>query len=197
MAQTGLVRRNAAQLVQNDPLPPRPNVAVQRLWFSLTRDSRWRSLLVLPVGPEISAQRMALGLTKMACYEAPGRVLLVDARLSVESAGPSAVDGEPWPVVHHLPSFDVVKLSALPPGHLDELLRRSDEWLAALDNLGVHRRRILVVDTILEETRTIPLCRMSDRVLLLVKLGHSLGDDAKRIIDLLGRERIAGVAALR
>ena len=121
----------------------------------------------------------------------------VDGVLSGTRAEIPALDGDPWPVVHRLPSFDVIELATLREDHLDELLRRADDWLTALDTLGVHRRRIVAVEPIFAEAKLIPLCRRNDRVVLVIKLGETLGSAAERTIELLGRERIAGAIAVQ
>ena len=184
------------QLQKPTALPPRPRLASQHLWLRLSRDRTWRSLALIPAGPDLPVQRMATDLAHAACYEAPGRVLVVNAVLPTAqtTTGGGGESGE-WPVLRHFAGFDAIDVRQLPRDRALELLRGAAQWLEGLRKLGVHDRQIFAVDPVVREISAMPLCKSVDRALLVVGLGRTRLAEARKTIELLGRDRFLGVVS--
>lgn len=196
--QRSVVPAAGRQLQKPTPLPPRPRLAAQHLWLRLARERTWRSLAIIPAGEDIPVQRVATDLAHAACYEGPGRILVVNAVLpTAPRPDDEGGDSDGWPVLRHFAGFDAIDVRQLPRDRAVELLRGAHQWLEGLRKLGLHERQIFAVDPVVQEISAMPLCKSVDRALLVVGVGRTRLADARKTVELLGRDRFLGVVGYR
>ncbi len=136
--------------------------AAHGLWFAV-QTRPWTSLAVLPAGPGESALEVANALYDVGALVSGGPMRLLDAR-SVTLATSA--------------SF-IVNMSSLvsSPGE-----RRS----------GGTQRAVVVLSSVIEQLACVPVALAADAVVLTVTLGKTLLSDARRTLELVGKERVLG-----
>jgi hypothetical protein len=199
----GKKRENKAWVVVADgPVSPLPNIHLQHAWFELARARDWQTLALVPVDVELGTLKIAQGMAQMAAQEPQTRTLVVNASVRgcgthVQPRGDVAVD-EVFAAItmsaeQNGAAFDLIDFSRLD-------LALAERALAFAPKLVEHLAReyqgittaIFAVDSVLHQTRAIPLVRAVDRVALCIALGLTSIPDARRAIEIIGRERIAG-----
>lgn len=183
------------------PATPLPALDVQHLWFKAAERRTWTTLAVVPVDDDVSTLPLARSLAQMAASQAGARVLLVNAAIKDCRAGSGRSSPE---VIKELPEqgpmlgFDFIDFSML---EADEALRAvtsSPQLLEFLETQGrTYDTAIYATDALLLRTPAIPLVRYTDRAIVCVRVGHTPLPDIRKLVNIIGRDRILGSIALR
>ena len=190
--QTALqVPGTSAQLV------PQPGLDLQHTWFEVVREREWRTLALVPVDEDTATLEIAQGMGHMAAQEPGGRALVVNAAIAQCEAGNEgakmedlweqlADDNTPLP-------YDIIDLSRLAPSQAQRALAFAPKMIEYLANEGRrYHSALFTTDSPLYETGVIPLLRAVDKVALCLRLGQSTLDETRRVVEIVGRERIVG-----
>lgn len=172
-----------------------PPLALQHVWFELSRDESWRSMAIVPTDPETSSMAVVRGFAEMAALNPHARVLVVDATLG----GGQSDDGA---LLDNLASsikredgsrYDTLNTSGLGMNdaelahiYVPQLL----EYIAS--GSGRYNRVLLGLGFLLNQATAIPIARAVERVVLCVGEGHSKIPDIRRTVDIVGKERVVG-----
>lgn len=185
-----------------------PALAIQHLWYSVSRAHTGATIAVVPVEPDVATGAMARDLGLVAAQQPTTRVLVVDA--SIRGCAPAfpattkGVDGatlmgelttsldEPLG-----PNCDYVEFGRLDGEQARRALVHSPKLLTYLGDEGKNYGvAVFATDSPLYEASAIPLIRSLDRVALCVSLGRTTFAAARAIVELIGSERILGAVAL-
>jgi hypothetical protein len=82
--------------------------------------------------------------------------------------------------------IEVMEVAHAPPTTIREILRGLEERVAA------GTRVLIAVSSPLADHGAVPIARAADAAVLLVPLGLTLFDDARRVMSLVGEERFIG-----
>ncbi|MFC1610548.1 hypothetical protein ACFL6C_06295 [Myxococcota bacterium] len=187
-----------------------PSLNLQHAWFEATRNRSWRSLALVPVQENTPTIELARGFGRMASQELTGRVLVVnaslkDCRLRGDSGESPKVDV--WNAMTGVEfedndatqfSYDFMDFSKLLVDEAEQALAFAPKLIDRLTaDESPHSTTIFAVDSLLTQTRAIPLARAVDRVVLCVTLGVTPVRSARRLIEIVGRDKIVGSIVFR
>jgi hypothetical protein len=197
-SDNGSVERQVGSARAEDPHAKQ----YQEFWFSLAR-LNWSSLVLVPVDPGGSAEQVAQGLADVGKRLSDGAVTALTVR-SLEYGTAMALAGLPqfvdrkrlapssrWPVVD------------LPPGSAEEVKEAAADGAAPVDApasdalvLSSTARIIISIPPIVSEPLGLATTQEADLIVLCIELGRTRMADARRAIQLIGRERVAGCLLL-
>lgn len=198
--------RHAANDLATGPLPP---VDVQHTWFRVARARAWSSLAIVPIHEKLSGLRLAKGLGQMAGTEPGSRVLVVDA--SIRACKPQGRSRNPLDTPAGLDDlgsilsenpegrFDFMDFSMLPAEDATRALQLAPQLLDYVSATDANRYTTVIVsvDSPLHQTRSIPVARAADAVIICVSLGNTSFRDTREVIEMVGRERVIGSIAVK
>lgn len=179
----------------------------QELWFSLARQD-WGSLVLVPSGPGGSTARLARALAEVGkrLVDTPVTAVVVD-RLeygtAVALAGlPRFVDRKRlgpegrWPTVEagSAPAAVAAEPQPAPVEELTELPAPGDEAEAVVVSSAA--RLIIAIPPVITEPLGLATTSGADLVMICVELGRTRLEDARRTLQLIGRERVSGCLLL-
>ena len=189
------------------PEPRDPKLDVQHVWYEMRRDLGWRTLAVV-ADPGVSAASLVHDFGVLAARETGAKVLVVEASVAGCPPGngqaPQASGDTLWARLlgssrSRDPSraFDEVRLNemALPLAH--RVLGYAPLLVGKLHDQEHYNTSIFWVDSPLIETRASPLLRAVERVAVCVKMGVTRSQDAKRLLEIIGEDKIIGSVLLR
>jgi hypothetical protein len=183
------------------PATPLPALDIQHLWFRAADRRTWKTLAVVPVDDDVSTLPLARSLAQMAAHQAGNRVLLVNAAIKDCVAGSGRAAAE---VIRDTPSdgpalgFDFVDFSVLDADEANRAVASSTQLLDFLETQGrTYDTAVFATDALLLRTPAIPLVRGTDATVICVRVGHTPLPDVRKLVKVIGRERILGSIALR
>lgn len=177
---------------------------LQHAWFELTRARPWRSVALVPIEEGGQALVLAHQLAALAAQDPRQRVLVINATGVVDNTpkGPPAAAGGPFADTGVTPMaggryglLDCAKLgfddSAIGmvevPKHSDALRQDKSPFTLML----------VATPSLLLRPQAVSTARSVDTVVLCVGLGRTDFASARRTVELVGEENIAGSLALR
>lgn len=176
MAMTRPTPISAAKDGEGTGIPPRE---IQELWFAMRR-SPWKSVAVMPAHPGGSARALAEDLCQVA-------------RLTGRSARLVVAEG--------LELADIASLAAEMEGGSG-----GSAWVSrprSDSGPGRHAQHpddadlvITALDSVLANPLILPLALANDAVLLVVELGRTDMESARKSVELIGRDRLIGCALI-
>lgn len=172
----------------------------QELWLTLAR-SDWASMVLVPADPGGSVERLAHGLAAAGKRLSPDPVTAVSPS-SLEygtamalAAMPSFVSRRRLPGASGWPTVD-----APPPVarevNAEDAAPASPPVGQALA-LSSAARLIISLPAVVSEPLGLATTQAADVVLICVELGRTRLADARRTVQLIGRDRVAGCLLLR
>jgi len=174
----------------------------QELWLSLAR-RKWTSLVVVPADPETSSADVAKQLAEVGkeLIEDPVTAITV-SRLGYDSARAlsdlqqyvdrtrQAADRPAWNGSTDGTIVDVGGRPADPEGHVPV---SPNQALAT----ATAARLVISIPSVVNEPLGLAVAQFADAVVLTFHLGKTRLSEARRTIDLIGRERIIGCFIVR
>lgn len=188
------------------PIAKMPPLDVQHIWFEVARSrGEWSTLAVVAASPELDTMHVAHALSQMAALDPNSRVLLVNATPKKAADG---VTGKVEDIFDDLGgmkrfvdgNYDLIDVTELGQNDAEVGLIYTPQLLDYLTN-GDRRRRyttvVLALGSLLTSATSIPVARSADKVILTVGLERTSFQDARRTIEIVGRERIVGAVSVR
>lgn len=169
----------------------------QELWFALSR-REWSSLVLVPVDPGASTERVAHALAEVGkrLSEAPVSAVTA-ASLEYGTAMaladlPRFVDRTRLLATSQWPTVD------LPAGAVEEI-KDGDAEPATQEAmvLSSSAKVIISIPPVVTEPLGLATTRKADLIVLCVEIGRTRVANARRAVELIGRERLAGCLMLR
>lgn len=192
---TKITKRNrydqSQKLNLDAALPP---LELQHVWYEMKKLPEWASVALVPVTDKMETLSIAHGLGLMAIREPHHTVWVVNAsNASGNIVQPSDVNK---PNEKDFP-YKFVNLADLGITKEKQLftVERILEKLAEQE--GVKMRFIVAVDSIIDNTHPIALCRSVDGVILCTALEKTTFKAVRRAVEIIGREKIIGSIVLR
>jgi len=182
--------------------------AYQELWLTLARRD-WRSMVLVPAEPGGSAEAVARALAAVGTRLGPAPVTVVavssleygsalalaDLPAFVDRRRPAPPTG--GPIVDLAPA-DVQEVEASEPVEAAEPVARPGAVAEARARaVSSAARLIFSVPSVLTEPLGLATIQRADLVVLCVGVGHTGLANARRTLELIGRERVAGCLMLR
>lgn len=172
----------------------------QELWLSLSRN-RWSSVVLVPADRSSSCGELAKSLAEVG-KELVGEPVtaITVSRLEYDSARSLSE-------LQMKVASDRDRLNGNAPHEVVEMGRR-DLALPALSQTGsalaspasatrVHSRLIIAIPPVVDEPLGVAVAHHADGVVLAIRLGKTTFEEARRTIDLVGREKILGCFIVR
>lgn len=180
-----------------------PPLDLQHLWFRLNM-RRIRTLAFVPVEEKTSTLAIAQGIAQVAAGEPLSRVLVVNASVRACRPGAAPEPGElpaeglpPTSIEAVSPNCDFVDFGKLDKRDAERALRHAPQLLDYLAADGnTYSTAVFAVDSVLYDTRGVPLVRNLDGCVLCVSLGKTSFEAARQMMALVGREKMMGSVAL-
>lgn len=185
-----------------------PNLDVQYVWFEVARQRAWQSLALVPIEAELTTLHLAEGMGKMAAQEPGANALVVNASIA-DSKAPDGVDephhaDELWSAMsgsggdtpHPYELIDFAQMDPVQAVRALAFAPKLVEYLAEEEGRR-YSTIVFATDSVLYQTRSIPLIRAVDKVILCLTLGVSTTDDVQRAAEIIGPDRVAGSIAVR
>lgn len=181
-----------------------PTLELQHLWFRLAGARSIQSVALVPAERDLSTLAVAQGLAQVAASLPDSRVLVVNASLRdclpprgpaapplvLEDFGLTSSDGP-------VDNCELVDFGKLPIDDAERALLLAPQLLSYLASRGKqYSVALFAVDSILHQTRAIPLVRSLDAAALCISLGHTTYAAARQLIDIVGRERVLGAVTI-
>ena len=166
-----------------------PSREVQELWFALAR-SPWTSVVVVPADEGASAAEIATSLAEVGrrLRETPVTAIVADS-LDYDTARALA-DLEQHVDRQRQRALDVnASVVETPVG--DESAPANVNRSGQLVVASV-AQVIVAVQSVVEQPLGIAIAQAADAVVLCIEMGRTRFSAARRTIELIGRERIAG-----
>ena len=182
-----------------------PSLELEHLWFRLTARNQPASLVLVPAETGVSTLTMTQSLAALAAEQPASRVLVVNASLRdcLPPRGPGGADVglddfRAYTVEGVRPNCDFIDLSGLHVDDGEHALALAPQLLDAMLAEGKHYTTALFsVDSLLFQTRAIPLVRSLDAAVLCFSLGRTTFAAARQLVELAGRDKVLGAVALR
>lgn len=185
-----------------------PSAALQYTWYEAARDRAWSTLAIIPAEPTVRAVELARGFGVMAMEKPGDRVLIVDAslrRCRANSGNTARPIADIWADLaatrlereQSESGLEEVSFAALDLPDAEQALSSLPHFLAHLAENRPFSTVIFAVDSLLDQPRAIPVTRAVDKVLLCFTLGVTTFKAAKRLVELVGREKLLGSVTLR
>jgi len=153
---------------------------IQHIWNELSWKKPWRTLALVPTSPTRDVVELACSMGQLAAYDNKHAVIVINTleQKSFDS-----------------PYFDVVNLRDLSIPKEDIVY----DYLPHLFEQMAHegKRVIVVLDELVKHPYFVPIVRMLDASILCIHLGESLFARSKKIIDMIGQEKILGCITFR
>lgn len=179
-----------------------PSREIQHAWFELTRSRPWRSVALIPIEDTGSTVGLAYELAQMAVLDPRTKLLVINAATMMSDAfggasmpnpagGPSTTPvarGKYWLLDCGKQGLDDATVGMVEvPRYLEQL--RSGE--------GPFNMLIVATNSVLASPAAVSMARSVDAVVVCASLGITAFTDARRTMELVGEENIAGTIALR
>lgn len=182
---------------------------LQHAWYAATRHGTWKSLAVIPVDEETQAYGVAQGFAGMASQDSSLRVLAVDASTGGCEPAENATN-EPIDLLWTRASlsrddgandcpYDVVNLSDFSLPDAERVLASVPQLVQRLasNSQFAHSTMIFSTDPPLLKPQATPICRAVEKVIICVTLGVTSLKATRKLIHLVGQEKILGSVALK
>jgi hypothetical protein len=167
------------------PPPGLPSRELQELWFA-TRRKDWKSLVVVPAAPGLSAFPIAKALGEIGGVIRMSPVQVVNAEgLDLPSIATLVQD---FSGDQQRGSGSVWTSSA--PGN------NGPQGAETFSVLKQERAFIVAIEPVVTNPLALPLALAADAVLLCLELGVTDMEAARHTIDLVGRDRLVGSVLL-
>lgn len=184
-----------------------PTRDVQELWFTLTR-FRWSSLVLVPADEGISAGPLANALADVGCRlrESPVTAIVADtmdyesARILADLQLRVQVDRRASQPVEVVESRGIITPAAQPPGSgpsgagpegpRAEPTSRDTRLMAPAGQV------VVAIQPVIVEPLGVAIAQAADAVILCLELGKTRVEAARRTMELIGPDRIAGAFLL-
>jgi hypothetical protein len=200
------MKSHETQLTKRDPTQAAlvANREVQFTWFEVSRDRQWRSLSLVPVEPALAVYELALSFGALASERAFERVLVINASLNAcaeRNGGSPRPISEIWAAVAGDDKrktadkpYDVYDLGRVLRDEAEMALASLPQLIERLDDSdkGGPTTIILALDSPLQQPRAVPVARATDKVAICARLGSSTVGETRRLVELVGRERVLG-----
>ena len=191
---TKIVKRNrrdpSKKLNLDAALPP---LALQHAWYEMKKLHEWTSVAIVPVVETEETLRIAHGLGLMAIREPHDIVWVVNASsTSGDLVKPTDVN---TPEKKEFP-YKFVNLSELGINQEKQLFTAERILEKLSEQSDMNMRFIVAVDSIIENTHPIALCRSVDAVILCITLEKTPFKSVKRVVEIIGGEKIMGSIVL-
>ncbi|RYF09148.1 MAG: hypothetical protein EOO40_07420 [Deltaproteobacteria bacterium] len=180
-----------------------PSQAIQHAWFELTRTRPWRSVALIAADERTATLSLAMELSQMASLDPRNRVLLLNAtghsdllgnRPNGGFAAPGgsnavpAAQGKYWILDCAKMGMDEATAGMVEvPKHTDQLRQGQSAYTMLL----------IATNALLSSPAAVSAARSADTTVICVTLGHTSFTDAKRCVELVGEENVAGTIAIR
>ena len=179
-----------------------PSREVQHAWFELTRSRPWRSVALVPVDDIGSSVGLAYELAQMASLDPRNKLLVINAATLMSEAFGGAMTpnagggaasapvahGKYWLVDCAKQGLDDSTVGMVEVPRYLEQMRAGD---------GPFNMIIVASNSVLASPAAVSISRSVDAVVICASLGTTSFSDARRSIELVGEENIAGSIALR
>jgi hypothetical protein len=175
---------------------------LQHAWYELTRARPWRSLALVPVDDGPNMLGLAHQLALLASQDPRHKVLVVNGTGMVANEGRQHAGNNPYGNSGIVPAaggrygmLDCAKLgmdeatigNVEVPKHV-EAMRRGESPFSLM---------LVATTSLLTRPASVSSARAVDTVLVCVALGFTTFKSARRTIELVGEENVAGSLALR
>ena len=173
-----------------------PSRQIQHVWFELTRARAWRSLALVPVDDSATTFALAHELAQMASLDPRNKVLVINAASLMQEA----LGGAPPAPAQPLPAgkYSLVDCAKQ---NLDETQVGMVEVPRYLEEIragrGPFNMLIVATNSVLSSPAAVSSARSVDAVVICPTLTVSTFTDARRTLELVGAEQIAGSIAIR
>jgi hypothetical protein len=174
-------------------LPPLP---LQHVWYEMKQQREWKSIALLPITDDIKTLGVAHSMGLMAVREPHNAIWVVNATgESPNGESPPDIDEDDT----KNPSFPYkfVDLTSLGVTREKQLFTAERLLAEFSEEESESMRFIFAVDSVLQRTHAISLCRTVDAVILCVALGHTSFKEVRRTIEIVGTSRIMGTVVIK
>ncbi len=183
-------RHSEKKLYLDAALPP---LAVQHIWYEMVRRKKWASLALVPVTDDIDVLEFAHGIGLMAVREPHDLIWVVNA----SNRADNQVTEHDLSVHGQEDSKFPYKFVDLPTlGVTTEKQLITAEWMldkySENENQNQNMRFVFAVNSVINNTSPISLCRKVDAVILCVRLGRTTFKDVRRTVEIIGQEQVLG-----
>ncbi len=173
-----------------------PPLEIQHAWFQITHRSDWNSIVLIPASDDIQTIGLAHAFGQMAVRDPHDDIWVVNtgsgSNKAFEKFDPKFLQFKSSAYPYKL--FDLGKFD-IPP---EAVKYAAEELLTRRDNAEPQQIRVIfAVDSLLNQTHTISLCRQVDKVVLCAALGRTQLESARRIVEIVGKEKVLGCVAFR
>jgi hypothetical protein len=199
-------RRIGPPRIPFTPLAKMPSLDVQHIWFEVARTrSEWRTLAVVCASPNLDSMHVSHALSQMAALDPSDRVLLVNATPKKSTEGVVGkvedIDSDLGGMKHFVDgNYDLIDVTELGRNDAEVGLIYTPQlldYLTAKDRKQRYTTVVLALGCLLTQATSIPVARTADKVILVVGLEKTSFHDAKRSVEIIGKERIAGAVSVR
>ena len=173
-----------------------PSREVQHIWFELTRSRPWRSVAIIPVDDSASTFPVAHELAQMASLDPRTKLLLVNAASLMQEAMGGAAQPTAQPIAagkYHVLDCAKQNLDETQVGMVE--VPRVLEQMRA--NQGPFNMLMVATNSVLTSPAAVTTARAVDAVIICPTLGITTFADARRTLELVGAEQVAGSIAIR
>ncbi len=176
-----------------------PSVELQHVWYEIKKRQGWASIALVPVDDEIQTLDIAHSLGLMAIRELHDVVWVVNAssaRNNIKPSDVSAPGDDRYPYNYKdLSDLGINKEKQLFTA--EQILNRFAQQKDEEEDEGAAMSLIFSVDSILNNTHVIPLCRSVDGVILCIELGTTTIKSVRRTVEIIGNDSILGSIVLK
>jgi hypothetical protein len=177
---------------------------LQHAWFELTRARPWRSVAIVPVDEGAHALALVHQLAALAAQDPRQRVLVINAT-GVVDATPKGAPAAPG---NAFAETGVVPMAGGRYGLLDCAKLGFDDSAIGMVEVPKHSEALragkspftlmlVATPSLLARPQAVATARSVDTVVLCIGLGRTDFASARRTVELVGQESIAGSLALR
>ena len=186
-------RRGDRKLLLDAALPP---LAMQHIWYEMARRREWTSLALVPTTDNISVLEFAHGIGLMAVREPHDLIWVVNASSKPNDQVTERDVNAPGQEERGFPYkfVDLQSLGVTPEKQLITAEMMIDKYA---ENEDEQMRFIFAVNSVLDNTYPISLCRKVDAVILCISLGRTSFKDVRRTVEIIGEEQIMGSIVLK
>jgi hypothetical protein len=178
-----------------------PSLALQHTWYEIKQKQEWSSMALVPVTDDVNTLNVAHGIGQMAVREPHDDIWVVNTSCSVgdpiipnddNAPNPSQQDNR-FPYRY----FDLNKLGIDQEKQIFTAQYMLDKLAERAENEVERMSFIFSVDSVINNTHPISLCRMVDVVILCIALGKTSLKSVQRTVEIIGKDRILGSIILR
>ncbi|MCP4605964.1 MAG: hypothetical protein GY847_36535 [Proteobacteria bacterium] len=179
-----------------------PPLELQHAWHHATHKGKWKSIALVPATEDIQTLGLAHGFGQMAAREVETmRDPLVEVKVVNVTSFPDEISNEIEGSSENLDTgpypYEFVDLASWDRSEEDQAYagQRLVEQFTSEESLCT--RAIFALDSLLSQTRTIPLCRTVDYVIICVAIGLTSFESVRQTVDIVGMEKVLGSIAIR